>query len=236
MLENLYQKPSQPKLVVRVAEPGLEELLTLLLQEWRYSVALDPDEQTTLLGEEGVCDPAPFQRAIWLNHSSYSSQGTLQIPFSIEELYALLERRFHRPPRRHLRLSAQLPALLDYGGKRWDVLISSLSDQGCRTRVPEELVRGEHVNISFDVAGVEQQCESRVIYAMQRSPSSPDSGFDAGLLFGNQTAQQREFLRDFITTNYLCRVKLKMAEQNFQAGMKSIRLSDGARTALESCT
>ncbi|PLX81510.1 MAG: hypothetical protein C0616_04205 [Desulfuromonas sp.] len=236
MLENLYQKPNQPKLVIRVADPGLEELLSLLLQEWRYQVALDPDEETTLLGEEGVCDPTPFQRAIWLNHSSYSSQGRLQIPFTIEELYSLLERRFHRPPRRHLRLAAELPARLEHGGKTWDTVISSLSDQGCRISIPEELVRGEHVKISFEVAGVRQQCESRVIYSMQRRPSPSDERFAIGLLFGHQTSQDRQFLRDFITSSYLLRVKQKMSDQNFQAGIQSIRLSAGVHSALDADT
>lgn len=212
------------KICVRTTDSALGAFLNSLLDGWRFSLEEDTADGTLLLAEEGSCDVPPNQPVLWLGHSQYASRDKLPLPMPIEELYLSLEHRFHRPPRRHMRLDIDLPARVDLRGEQHASGLTSLSDRGGRVLLPLELVRDEKLGLEFSLAGHPMNLVASVIYSFQRPGTSSEPAYDTGVLFARQTQGECELLREFILDRYVSRLRDMLDPDVFSAGLSYFTL------------
>lgn len=234
MLEHVTGARSTDKSVyIRTRDPQLSRMLTTILEEWQYQPSDQAGERILAMIEEGCAESEEFPSAVWLSRSNYAAQGRLQIPIAIQELYGILERRFHTPPRRHLRLALDLPCRLQLQGEWGDVNILSLSDRGCRIGIDREVARDQLVKLSFSVAGHPMELAGSVIYSVPRYSADRQANYDLGIIFTSQGSLDREILLDFIISTYFVRARGRLPEVDFSAALDFFQLSDNVRRRLQ---
>ncbi len=219
------------RVCIRTKSPALGQVLAGLLDAWQYSLEDEHVEGALLLAEEGCCEDPVNQQVLWLGHSRYSSRDRLPLPLVMEELYASLEHRFHRPPRRHMRMDIELPARVSCRGDSYESFLTSLSDRGGRLLLPRELARDEGLELEFSLAGHPMKLEGMVIYSFQRPRSTEEVGYDTGVLFTRQCQSECEQLREFILARYLSRLQKSLSTEVLTAGLQFFTLSP----ALQQC-
>ncbi|PNU19332.1 hypothetical protein C2E25_13055 [Geothermobacter hydrogeniphilus] len=216
--ERTIPRGMERKVCICTTDPALRQVLAGLLEGWRFSLQPEIVDGVLLLAEEGCCEAPPDQPVLWLGHSRYSSRDKLPLPLPIEELYTRLEHRFHRPPRRHMRLDIDLSARVCCRGGDYASNLTSLSDRGGRLRLPMELAREEELELEFSLAGRPMSLAASVIYSFQR-PGAVTDGYDTGVLFARQVQEECEQLREFILGRYLARLRERLAPEVFSAGL-----------------
>jgi len=184
-----------------------------------------------MLAEEGAIEP-PHQQIIWLGTSSNTARGRLQFPLDLSDLYGLLEHRYHKPPRRHLRLALDRSCELSVAGFNEPATLASLSDRGCRLIFPRELARNAMVELQHDLVGAPASLAGKVIYCVPRHREGQELYYDLGLLFPDIDRSKREELLDFIVASYFLKAQLRLPAGDFSAAIKCFALSDGARKYL----
>jgi len=232
MLEHVTARHTDKAVYIRTRDPLLGQMLATIIGEWFFPCTDLPGGQTLELLEEGCASPEDHPSAIWLSRSSYAAQGRLQIPIAIQELYSHLERRFHTPPRRHLRLALDLPCRMQLQGACEDVNILSLSDRGCRIGYDREVARGQTLRLSFSVAGQPMELAGAVIYSVPRYGADREANYDLGVIFTGQGGLDREILLDFIISTYFVRARGGLSKEVFDAALGYFLLSDNVRRRL----
>jgi len=233
MLENVTARHVEKAVHIRTCNPHLDRLLATIIREWHYQTTDAPGERTLVIVEEGCATLEEYSAALWLSRSTYAARGRLQIPIAIQELYGILERRFHNPPRRHLRLTLDLPCRMQLQGEWGDVNILSLSDRGCRIGFDRELTRDQPLRLSFSVAGQLLDLAGSVIYAMPRYSGDRQANFDIGVIFSGQGALEREILLDFIISTYFVRARGGLPEEVFNTALDYFQLNAKVRRRLQ---
>jgi hypothetical protein len=217
------------RVCVQTADPALQQLLTALLEAWEFQLEPEATDGVLLLAEEGCCEAQVWQQVLWLSHSTYAASNRVLLPLVIEDLYVNLERKFHSPPRRHLRLSLELPARVCCRGENHASRLTSLSDRGCRVTLPRELARDEAIELEFFMGDHPIRLEGHVIYSFNRAGATLGSTYDTGFLFVHQGENECLRLREFILASYLERVRSGVSPETFTRVFDHFRLSDHLR-------
>ncbi|PLY02171.1 MAG: hypothetical protein C0623_04070 [Desulfuromonas sp.] len=222
---------NKKKIAVTTCEPSLDELLKALLQLWQFEVHDPAEASALLLAESGCAEPVAGQDVIWLNTDSGGAELGFSLPLEPEAFWQALEQRFHRPPRKHIRLDVDLPALISARDEKKEAVLTSLSDMGCRFSYHRELAPNESVSFEFSLEGELLTFDSRIIYAMAYSDTS-DSPFRAGALFSGINAEQRARISDYLIGCYLELVRGEMPAEIFNEGLRFLELSEKVRVKL----
>lgn len=228
----LQQGTSRVRLCIR--QPGLKALLEIVLNEWHFQPCDEPLAAGVLLAEEGAIDSdsMPHQQIIWLGSTADSARECLQFPLDLCELYGLLERHYHNPPRRHLRLALDRSCELSVAGGFEPATLASLSDRGCRLIFSRELARDVMVELRYDLVGAPVNLPGKVIYCVPRHRATQTHSYDIGLLFTDIDRTRCEELLDFIVASYFLQARHRLPADDFAKALECIALSDGARQFL----
>ena len=232
MLEASHQSPAAGNIALVARDPALVAMLTALLAEWLHPVVGHPDATTVVLLEEGCPAPRQCKTVIPMGRSCPADSGGLALPLVVEALWAALEPHFHKPPRRHIRIGQQQPALVTVRGQREATRIVSLSDLGTRFSLERELVNGEPLELDLKLAGRPWNLQGPVIYAIPRGDHDGSGRWDTGMLFLHGDAATRELLRGFIVASYLQRVARRLPSALFRAGLDHFQLPGRMRELL----
>lgn len=127
----------------------------------------------------------------------------LATPVDIFALFALLQKHLEKIPRRHLRLSVQLPGLLCRGDSTQLAEIVSLSSQGLFIKTALRMREGEILKVVLPLVGMKKELEiaSQVLYCIQPGPDNNYlQGF--GLGFVDPDPEHLEILQAFIESRF----------------------------------
>lgn len=206
-------------------DAALLAVLGALLEEWRYRVVPQADFSTLVLLEEG-CPPPPRRRGlIRLGRPIPGMPDRLALPLSIEELWSALEQRFHKPPRKHIRIDLLQPMQVTARGRQEATTMVSLSDLGTRFALRQELVNDELLEIDLELDGRAWHLQGRVIYVIPRGDHDGSGGYDIGMIFLHTAAAHRTLLREFVVRGYLERVARRFPAAVFRSGLDYFQLS-----------
>jgi PilZ domain len=231
--ESLPPQSKQRRVWLQIRQPALQAFLEVMLRDWRYQPCDEFVADGLLLAEEGTLEPPPNQQTVWLSHSTVPAGEGLQFPLDITELRAQLERCYHNPPRRHLRLVMEMPCELSIPGRRVKATIISLSDRGCRLNCAFELARGVQAGLRVELAGHPFRLLGKVIYCADRYFAEKESYYDLGLHFVDRGQEQRAALLDFIVASNIIRAKARLPAEVSAAALSWFVLNDGVRRYLE---
>ncbi|RMF46188.1 MAG: PilZ domain-containing protein [Deltaproteobacteria bacterium] len=177
------------------------------------------------MAREGHFTPDRFQPVVWLSDSRYSGMDRLSLPLRIESLYTTLERKFHQPPRRHLRIGLDLDAKAHCRGEDWPVRLTCLSDRGCRLLFPRELARDEAVRVAFELGGMRFDLEGLVLYSF---PYQVEDGeeYSTGVVFLHLDSEINRHLRGLIVDGYFDRVRRRCGEDVWRRASEFLAAAD----------
>jgi len=134
----LQHRNSTKKIHLCINNEGLCLLLTALLSEWGFSVSTtcpeSPDE--LLLAEENCSRCAKHRKRIDLITSAYFDSAHVNLPILLEQLWRVLEKHYHLPPRHQLRLAVDYPIAMTIRGQEQPGRLNSLSPAGARLSLP----------------------------------------------------------------------------------------------------
>lgn len=230
--ESLCPRKDEKRVWLEVGRPGLAAFLEVMLREWRYLPGSEAVDAGLLLAEEGVMESPPQQQTIWLSPSASASRERLQFPIDITELYALLERRYHNPPRCHLRLSLETACELTTADTRQPATLASLSDRGCRLNSPLELARNTRVELCLDLDNLPTCLPGKVIYCVPRYQADHQPYYDLGLLFSAIDRNLCDGLLDYIVASYFMKAKRRLSADEFNSALGCFAVSDRVRNYL----
>ena len=219
------------KISVVTSDDALTELLTLLLQSWKFEIVSQDCAETLLLAEKGSIEPAAGQDVIWLAAGETSTDNSLGLPLEVESLWRILEFRFHDPPRMHIRLALDLSAQVTIRGETSEAVLTSLSEMGCRFYYDKELVRDETVTLTLQAGNETLKIGSQVIYSIPQSATSTGE-VNAGLVFHGIDRTTRGRIRTYLIYTYLKEVGSVMAEERFVDTLDFLVLPESIRKKL----
>jgi len=215
-----------------INDEGLCLFLTALLQEWGFSVSTacpeDPDE--LLLAEENCPRCAAHRKRIDLISSAYFDNDQVNMPIVLEHLWQLLEKYYHLPHRRHLRLAVDLPIYMNIRNREAAGRLSSLSPAGARLSLPRELAVGELFPIVLPLPQLTLALTANVIY-VNTFPDS-DNRYDAGILFEKISLADMALLRDTIILTFFNNIRPRLPRWAFEVGINQFALSPTLLTQL----
>ncbi|AMV71198.1 hypothetical protein JCM30471_30380 [Desulfuromonas carbonis] len=232
MLHSRMPAGKNRQLAVAVRDPALQAILGALLEEWLYAVVPRAEEATLVLLEEGLAFSASGVEVVRLARFPSSGRDRIALPIVVEELWAALEPRFHRPPRAHIRIDLDRPAVVSVRGEREATRIVSLSDLGTRFSLTRELVNDEQLQLDVELDGRTWHLEGRVIYVIPRGDLDGSGAFDIGMLFIHPAIETRGELRNLVVRRYLERVARRLPSELFYAGLAHFALPSATRKAL----
>jgi hypothetical protein len=101
MLAEQYMPASKrARLQIHAADPVLNRLLRVLLQEWGYELVEVGGAADLHIVQEGCLGPAAGSNRIGLTSAPDQAADSVAIPLSMEVLWRAMEGRLHAPPRR----------------------------------------------------------------------------------------------------------------------------------------
>lgn len=232
LLLNHSRQNVRKKIWLLTADPSFREVLSALLGIWGYTLVSEADRESLLLAEDDLVVPAAYGGLIRLTRSRYLGRDSLPLPLPVEDLWASLEARFHRPPRNHIRIALDLPVAVSARGERETTRISSLSDLGTRFLLSRELVNQEPLTLEMTVDGIDYRLAGRVIYVVPRGEARGSNECEIGMMFLKPPAEVRTRLRDYVIFRYFDEVRSALPEGVFCDGLKAFELSPRVRGAL----
>lgn len=218
LTENLH-RPCEKQIALFVRSEPFREVLGGLLREWSYTLLEAPSPSALLLAEEGYPLPEESGAVLWLTRSRYQERNRLPLPLSVEELWGILETRFHKPPRRHIRTTLHVPVTVKAGDGVTESCFSSLSDVGGRLEFHRETVVGEKFRLLMAVAGKDLELQARVIYVIPGGEPGGRERTRIGVIFERLPPEDGDWLRAFIVRSYLERVRARMNADTFREGL-----------------
>jgi len=232
MLKNVIDRSSvSKKVAIATSCDDFGEFLKHLLASWGFERCDSSSPEVLLVAEEGCAEPAVGQPAVWLTRSRYQGTDRLSLPLEIDGFWQVLEHRYHRPPRMHIRMAVALEATAMVGDETVTVQLSSLSDMGCRFSFCRELVRDQQVWLSLLLANEEFRIDSSVIYSHYLTAAS-DNEIRVGLLFRGITREQRDHLRSCLILLYLQKIERQMEPARFRKALANLDLGEFVRNRL----
>jgi hypothetical protein len=227
MLTHTVPRSREKRLCLFVRNEAFRQVLGGILREWGYSLREDSAASDLFLAEDGFPVPGEGTPVLWLTRSRYGERGRLCLPLSIEQLWATLESRFHKPPRSHIRINLELPAALEARSETDEILITSLSELGARFDLHRELAPGEELVLNLRIAGRRLKLPGRVIYVVPRGDLEGSGKAQIGVIFHHPDKELRDVLRDFILRSYLERVREGLAGNVFREGLSHFDVPPG---------
>jgi len=224
LLEPSSPLPREKRIAVIARSPALNALLRGLLRQWRYTLLEEPGADDTLLVEEGCLAPPGHSEVLWLTRSRYEGSQRLSLPLELAELWQRLESRHHKPPRNHIRLLLELPAVAHIRGEATPVTINNLSDLGARFDFPRELVRGEPLRLQTVFDGEELLLEGSLIYAITRGEEAGTAQTEAGMILDRTPPETRQRVRELILCRCLELARREIPEELFCQGLEFLQL------------
>lgn len=209
----------------------LSGFLAALLEEWGHEVLASPDATALLLAEEDCIAGKGWSDVLRLGPSRTDNEDSFDFPLSLERLWRTLESRFFKPPRSHLRINLQLPVKLKVRDQPVNAMLVSLSDLGCRVDLPFELVKEEEPLLQLRLRNKTMLIQGKVFYVIQSNETKESQ---VGIQFQRIVPENSQFLRDFIVTEYLLRVRKKIPGWMFNEGLTFFDLSPRVLGALRS--
>ncbi|MBE0503058.1 MAG: PilZ domain-containing protein [Desulfuromonadales bacterium] len=223
---------SEKKISLCIQNEGLSLFLTALLREWGFCVnptcPEHPDE--LLLAEENCSHCAAHRKRIDLINSAYFDSDQVNRPIAIEQLWRVLEKHYHLPPRHHLRLSVDLPIGMEIRGQEQPGRLTNLSPAGARLSLPRELASGELFPIVLPLAQRTLQLTAKIIY-INTFPDR-DNRYDAGILFERISSEDKALLRGTITLTVFSSIRQQLPRWAFEVGINQFDLSPELRQQL----
>lgn len=205
-----------------------------VLREWHYFLQENPADSDLVLAEDGfpVGEEAP--PVLWLTRSRSGEPGKLDLPLSMEELWANLESRFHKSPRNHIRTNPELPATLEMRNETDEILLTSLSDMGGRFNFHRELPPGEEMVLGLSISGRRFKLPGQVIYTIPTGELKDSGESQVGVVFIHRDKSTRELLREFIIRTCFMRVREGMAGDILREGLSHFDVSPAILREIES--
>ena len=223
---------NEKKIHLCINNEGLCLFLAALLREWGFNVCTtcpeNPDE--LLLAEENCSRCAEHRRRIDLISSAYFDSDHVNLPIVLEQLWRVLEKHYHLPPRHHLRLAVDLPVSMVIRGQRQPGRLSSLSPAGARLTLPRELASGELFPIVLPLPQQTLHLAAKIIY-VTTFPDS-DNRYDAGVLFERISSADKSLLRDNIILTFFTNIRPHLPRWAFEVGISHFELSPALRKQL----
>lgn len=223
---------SEKKIALSLSNEGLRLFITALLEEWRFTVSTAcPENQDVLLLAEENCDRC-LGHAMRVNliSSPYIDSDHVNLPITLEQLWRVLEKHYHLPPRHHLRLAVDFPIAMEIRGEKQPGRLCSLSPAGARLSLPRELAIGEIFPVVLPLQQHQLHLQAKVIYVT----TFPDSNnrYDAGVLFERISAEDKALLRDTIILTFFNNIRLHLPRWAFEVGISHCALSPALRNQL----
>lgn len=211
---------------------GLRLFLTALLREWGFSVSTtcpeSPDE--LLLAEENCSRCAAHRKRIDLISSAYFDSDHVNLPINLDQLWRVLEKHCHLPPRHHLRLTVDIPVVMTIRGQEQPGLLSSLSPAGARLSLPRELAVGEIFPVVLPLPQQTLQLAAKIIY-VTTFPDS-DNRYAAGVIFERISSAEKDLLHDTVILSYFISIRPQLPRWAFEVGISHFDLSPALRQQL----
>ena len=227
MLENLNRPPREKKVSLDLSEPALALFLAELLRSWRCRILDAPAEGGLHLVDEERPRPAADLPLLRLSRGGVASPGRLVLPLALEDLWEALERRFHVPPRLHMRIGTRHPLRIEYRGEIFSSELRSLSDRGARFAFPGEVASGERMRLRFRAGEREFDLEGGVIYVIIPAERSGPGGVEIGIVFDRLGEDGRKELRELIVHTTLERVRDAVGAEVFEKIEEDLRRPEG---------
>lgn len=218
-------RSNEKKIHLCINNEGLSLFLAALLSEWGFTVSTtcpeSPDE--LLLTEENCQRCSEHRKRVDLISSAYLDNDHVNLPIVIEQLWRVIEKHYHLPPRHHLRLAIDLPITMEIRGQEQPGRLSSLSPAGARLSLPRELASGELFPIVLPLPQQTLQLTAKVIY-VTTFPDS-DHRYDAGVLFDHISGEDKTLLRDNIILTFFSNIRPHLPRWAFEVGISHFDLS-----------
>lgn len=228
---NINRDELQKRIAVCTGSASFTQLLQLLLIDWGFTICQADDPSVLLLIENGSGSLRQGQEAVWIGSSPGDGQAEVGMPIEMESLWQILEKRFHSPPRLHIRKAVDLAATVSIREERHATHLTSLSDMGTRFISDRELVKQERVDIKLSVNGKMLECHGHVIFSMPLRHEETQA-FQVGVVFHAQSEEKRDILRGILIREYLEGVRAKMDRPDFCAGLAYFDLDSAVRAVL----
>lgn len=228
----MISRGNEKKIYLCIHNEGLCLFITALLQEWGFSVSTtcpeSPDE--LLLAEENCSRCTEHRKRVDLISSAYLDSNHVNLPIVLEQLWRVLEKHYHLPPRHHLRLPVDLPITMEIRGQAQPGRLSSLSPAGGRLSLPRELAVGELFPIVLPLQQKTLHLTAKVMYVT----TFPDSNhrYDAGVLFDHISGDDKALLRDNIILTFFSNIRPHLPRWAFEVGISHFELSAALRQQL----
>ena len=223
---------NEKKIHLCINNEGLRLFLAALLGEWGFSVSptcLESPEEL-LLAEENCARYAEHRKRVNLISSAYVDSAHVNLPIVLEQLWRILEKHYHIPPRHHLRLAVDLPITMKIRGQEQPGQLNSLSPAGARLSLPRELAIGETFPIVLPLPQHALQLAGKVIY-VTTFPDS-DNRYAAGILFDRISSADKALLRDAIILTFFTNIRPHLPGWAFEVGISHFDLSPSLRQQL----
>lgn len=215
-----------------IGNEGLRLFLAALLSEWGFTVSTScPEEpEDLLLTDESCSNCFDHAKRINLISSAYFDSDHINLPITLEQLWRVLEKSFHRPPRHHLRLVVDYPISMKIRGQEYSGQLGSLSPAGARLSLPRELAIGELFPVILPLPQRTLHLLGKVIY-VTTFPDSDDR-YDAGILFERIEPEDKILLRDTIILTFFANIRNHLPRWAFEVGISHFDLSPDLRDQL----
>lgn len=214
-----------------VGDEGVRLFLTELLAEWNFTVFYTfPDSEDQLLLADSSCRTGGHRQTLRLSSVPLDDEEVLLLPLTIESLWIALETRFHRPPRKHLRLPVDYTVTATLRGQQVPAQMISLSPLGARFWLPRELAPDEGFAIELSLPERSLHIDGRVIYV--NALGEHQTRFDTGAIFDRIDPLTRENLRDHIILSFLQHIRPNMPTWAFVSGVEFFDLPPSVRAQL----
>jgi Tfp pilus assembly protein PilZ len=191
-------RPDVLKALVKESSPDLLIIGAHLLADeetplWQAIAARVTDEKCPLI----IIGDTEVRQFISLPHDY------LEVPPDVFDLFALIQRHVNKYPRKNLRLTVQLPGMLNFGENCQLSQVISLSRQGLFIKTGFRLNRGDQLKVSIPLIGMQRELEveGRVLY---RILPDPENNYlqGVGVEFLDMDDECRQALESFIEKRF----------------------------------
>jgi hypothetical protein len=186
------------QVAVVTRNPQFSKLLSTILAEWKYFAVEDYLEAEIVIAERGMKLSTCPGQIVWLTPMPLAEEVFLTVPFSLTQLYHLLEAHFFPTPRRHIRVAMETRVDLKIENDWFEGRMISLSDRGGRIACTNEVPRGKVINLEVKVGEQVFRMSSEVLYCIPAGDSPGRSQPQIGVLFKPGTGEESIMLRNYI--------------------------------------
>jgi len=212
----------QKDIWLRTRDASFEAVLAELLRFWGYRRVETPQEASLLLLERDLEPPLADKPALRLGGEE---PAALCLPLAIDRFWGELESRFHRSPRKHIRIAAPFGVRVSFRGETHRSQTVNLTDMGARLSCPAAPQKDETLLVYLMLGKEVLRLTGRVIYLMPKEELRGWPSFDVGLIFEQAGEEQRLLLRDTILETYLVWVRESLGEKTLEAALPFFDLS-----------